>query len=123
MKRLLLAALAVPLLFASCDTYAPGYGYTSVGVGYYDSLPSGWSNPYYHYNNRYYYGGNWEVGRFYHGGRYYDGRYRHQGQYIYGGNYYQRPHSHSHQIRPSYPNYPSRPSRPPGRPRPHFPMG
>ena len=78
-------------MLTSCYTYGPGYTSVGVGVGYYDTLPVGYNNPYYHYNNRYYYGGAWQHGRYYHGGRYYPGRYYHQGRYYYGGNYY--PHA------------------------------
>ena len=91
------------MMLTSCETYGPGY--SGVSVGYYDSLPSGWSQPYYRYNNRYYYGGAWQTGRYFHDGRYYDGRYYHQGRYYYGGNY------NSHH-RPGHVHPTVRPSRP-----------
>lgn len=115
MKRylLLLPALGCALFLSSCETYGPGYSGVSVGVGYYDTLPYGWSQPYYRYNNRYYYGGSWQTGRYLYGGRYYDGRYFHNGRYYYGGNY--NPH-HGHGHGPGHGPLP--PPVRPARPRP-----
>ena len=94
-----LAALALSLPLASCvvadhGRYGHGHQVTTVGVGvgYYDSLPPSFDQPYYSHGNRYYYGGSWEQGRFFHEGRYHEGRYVHNGQYYYGGKY---PTSHS----------------------------
>lgn len=56
-------------------------------VGYYSTLPRGYTSPTYYYGNRYYYGGRFDHGRYYHRGRYYDGRYYHRGRYYYGGVY------------------------------------
>ncbi len=58
-----------------------------VGYGYYDSLPVGYGDPYYFYNNRYYYGGRWETGRYNYNGHVHAGRYFHNGHYYYGGRY------------------------------------
>ena len=65
-----------------------GVGAAGVTVGVYDRLPPGYTAPYYHYGNRYYYGGRWETGRFLHRGRYYPGRYWHGGRYFYTGRFH-----------------------------------
>ena len=86
----LLGAASLALL-SSCvvDAYPPGPPPRVVtsDIGYYSTLPSGYADPTYYYQNRYYYGGVYTPGRYLYGGRYYDGRYYHRGQYYYGGNY------------------------------------
>lgn len=88
--HLLVLLLGCMLCLSACDY--PGYYGNGVGVGagigYYNTLPRGYSSPYYHHNNRYYYGGRYEPGRYNYNGRYYNGRYWHNGQYLYGGNHY-----------------------------------
>lgn len=72
-------------------------GVAGVSVGVYDTLPPGYTSPYYLYGNRYYYGGRWEPGRFFYHGRHYDGRYFHNGRFIYGGRFHSGgpgPHRH-----------------------------
>lgn len=64
-------------------------------VGYYTTVPVGYTSPTYYYGNRHYYGGRYDSGRYYHRGRQYDGRYYHNGRYIYGGRYHAT-HSHNH---------------------------
>jgi hypothetical protein len=107
MKRYLLSALGLALTLTSCEVAPYGTGVTSVGVGvgYYDTLPVGWGNPYYYYGNRYYYGGLWEPGRFFYNGRYYSGRYSHRGQYYYGGHYHPHHTSGYHRSTTTYPHH------------------
>jgi hypothetical protein len=96
MKTCLLISLLFSsmLCLSSCDY--PGYpvGGVGLGAGYYNTLPRGYNSPYYHYNNRYYYGGRYEPGRYNHNGHFYNGRYNHGGHYLYGGNHYGHGHHH-----------------------------
>ena len=85
------------LTLSSCVVpYDPGYvSGVGVGVGYYETLPSSWNQPYYYHGNRYYYGGRCETGSYYYSGRYYNNRYIHNGHCYYGGRYEQNHHSSS----------------------------
>ncbi len=100
MKILYSLCLSLPLLaslqLTSCVATVETPGVTSVGVGYYTELPATYDQPYYLYNNRYYYGGSWQPGRYYYGGRYHEGRYSHQGHYFYGGRYETSRHGERH---------------------------
>ncbi len=80
----------------SCVVGPPGppVAHVGVGLGYYDTLPVGYSDPYYYYNNRYYYGGRWETGRFVYNGRVHAGRYFHNGHYYYDGRFNDAHHGH-----------------------------
>lgn len=89
-KYLLLLGLAAgsTLMMPSCVVGPPTPGpRAAVTVGYYDTLPVGYDDPYYFYSGRYYYGGAWEPGRYRWHGRWYDGRYRHGGHVFYGGRW------------------------------------
>jgi len=89
-KYLLLLGLSAGsvLSVTSCVVGPPPPGpVAGVSVGYYDTLPAAYDDPYYFYGNHYYYGGIWETGRYRWHGRYYDGRYRHNGHVFYGGRY------------------------------------
>lgn len=97
-QRILLPLLAAgTLAISSCVVVPYDAGYASavsIGVGYYDSLPVSWNQPYYYYGNRYYYGGRYETGRYYYNGQNYNTRYYHQGHCYYGGRY-ENSHHHS----------------------------
>lgn len=95
---LLLGLAAAPTLsVTSCvgPPPPPGPG-PAVTVGYYDTLPAAWDNPYYFYGGRYYYGGVWEPGRYRWHGHWYDGRYRHNGHVYYGGRFDAGHHGGAH---------------------------
>ncbi len=100
LRLLLLLSLAGTLTLSSCVVVPYDSGYASsgvsVGVGYYDTLPTYWSHPYYYYGSRYYYGGRCETGHYNYNGRHYDSRYSHNGHYYYGGRYCEPSHSSSH---------------------------
>jgi hypothetical protein len=88
MKTLAICALglAAAAMLPSCIVPVEPH-VVSTDVGYYSTLPAGYSSPTYYYGNRYYYGGRYDVGRYYYRGRYYDNRYYHGGRYFYGGMY------------------------------------
>lgn len=67
--------------------YPQGRTYSTVGVGYYSSLPSTYVGDAYYLGGRYYYGGRYETGRYYYQGRPYSDRYYHGGHYYYGGRH------------------------------------
>ena len=103
-QRFLLPFLAAGTMsISSCvipvDPYGSYYGPAStvgvVGVGYYNTLPSYWNQPYYYYGSRYYYGGRCETGHYNYGGHYYNNRYYHNGHYFYGGRYCEPNHHYS----------------------------
>ncbi|WP_395748910.1 hypothetical protein [Prosthecobacter sp.] len=92
--QLVLMVCAFALSFSSCvgPVYPVGGVGVGVGTGYYTALPPAYRGPYYHQNNRYYYGGRYEPGRFPYNGHYYNGRYFHGGHYLYGGRHYGHMH-------------------------------
>jgi len=101
MKYLSVAALlSGTLLFTGCVPYNNyGYGYnngyygygnpviSSTTIGIYD-YPRYLDRPYYFYNNRYYYGGNYRNGYYYYRGH----RYRYGHYYHRGYRYHHRRH-------------------------------
>lgn len=61
----------------------------SITFGTYDRLPDRYAGNAYLYQNRYYYGGDYQRGRYIYQGRSYSDRYYHGGRYYYGGRHQQ----------------------------------
>lgn len=95
MKNRLITCLSCFCMSSLSSCYlppGPPVARVGVGVGYYETLPRGFSSPYYYHSNRYYYGGRWQPGSYMYHGRHYSGRYFHGGQYLYGGKHFGHHH-------------------------------
>jgi hypothetical protein len=109
-QSLFVLPLLLAALLSSCvDTgyyggQSPSYGGASVVAsrGYYTTLPSNYVGSAYHYNGRYYSGGNYQTGVYSYQGRTYNNRYYQNGQYLYGGVH--QHHGSQEQSRPDYRN-------------------
>jgi hypothetical protein len=86
---IILLALAAATLSSCVVSDYPGgpvRGSVSSTFGVYNEIPDSYVGDAYRYNNRYYYGGNYERGNYTYKGRQYTNRYNHGGTYYYGGS-------------------------------------
>lgn len=85
---ILLALAAATLSSCVVSDYPSGpvRGSVSSTFGVYNEIPDAYVGDAYRYNNRYYYGGNYERGNYTYKGRQYTNRYNHGGTYYYGGS-------------------------------------